>query len=172
MRPNVEILDTLRALRGRCTAFLVAFLLLLCATNARAWKVTTHMILAERAAASVADPDLRQTLIANVNYLRGGAVGPDLFYAPNFRIHLLQGSRSDLAHYCDTKALALAMLQHAGSDERLRAFAYGWLSHNVQDAVAHPWVNGFVHVKLWRVRPVSTAEQADTTYEMSIDPRP
>lgn len=55
MRTSVEVLDTL-AFRGRRTRVFVALLLLFCPSTARAWKVTTHMILAERAAASLDDP--------------------------------------------------------------------------------------------------------------------
>jgi hypothetical protein len=116
--------------------------LLVCGSvpGAEAWKVTTHMVLAERAARGVEDLDLRDTLLSNLAYLHAGSIGPDLHYA----LPLRNDSYSDLAHYCRTDALAGGMLRAAGADSRLRAFAYGWLSHNVGDSVAHPWVNGFV----------------------------
>ncbi len=59
-------------------------------------------------------------------------MGPDLWYPtpPLWQY-------SDLAHYCETDQLAKALLARAGSP-RAVAFAYGWLSHNVTDSVAHP----------------------------------
>src|SRR5262245_2432375 len=109
---------------------------LLVPTRAAAWKVTTHMIIAERSAAALEDAALRHTLVSNIDYLRAGSIGPDVFYAPHFRNPVLSpvdSHYSDLAHYCRTGALALALIAGAGNDERLKAFAYGWLSHNVRE---------------------------------------
>ncbi len=109
------------------------------ASEVKAYKVTTHMVAAQKAAELLPDSPLKTTLLGNMQYLRAGAVGPDVFYASVYLAHY-----SDLAHYCKTDALATAMLAGAGGDAQLKAFALGWYSHNVQDSVAHPWVNGFV----------------------------
>lgn len=108
------------------------------AWNAAAWKPTTHQEAAVAAAVSL-DPSnpLRPELLANERYVRAGAIGPDLWYgAPVFMRY------SDMAHYCRTDELAKALRDTATTAQE-RAFAYGWLSHNVADSVAHPWVNGF-----------------------------
>ncbi len=130
------------------------FGLLLFAPDANAWKVTTHMVVTERGATNVKDDALRQLLLnpSNIDDLRGGAIGPDIFYFPysnlSFLVQKLTGYQydpafSDLAHYCQTDELARNMLASAKSD-REKAFAYGWLAHNLEDSVAHAWVNGFV----------------------------
>lgn len=126
--------------------------LLVVAQNAEAWKVTTHMVAAERGAKEVKDDALRALLLANLDFLRGGAVGPDIFYFPSSNLSFIpqkltgyhyDPAFSDLAHYCQTDELARNMIDSAKSD-REKAFAYGWLAHNLEDSVAHPWVNGFV----------------------------
>lgn len=112
--------------------------LLTCAVNrALAWTMATHQKAASGAATALPPGALRDLLLANEGYLRGGAVGPDIFYWAH-------GSSlySKLAHYCKTDELAKAMLAAARSDQA-KAFAYGWFSHNVADSVAHPWVNGY-----------------------------
>ncbi len=118
---------------------LLAGLLLAGAPIALAWKPTTHQQAAVEGAAGLPSTNhLRGELLNNERYLRGGAMGPDLWYP---RLELWR--YSDLAHYCETDTLAQNMLSRATTPQQL-AFAYGWLSHNVADSVAHPWVNDFV----------------------------
>lgn len=47
---------------------------------------------------------------------------------------------TDLVHNKQTARYAEALLRHAHSDEQ-RAYAYGYLSHFVSDAVGHGWTN-------------------------------
>jgi hypothetical protein len=107
-----------------------------------AWKPLTHAVQAFKTADSLPlDDPLRARLIENLPYLEAGSVGPDLFYA---LMPAREALLSDVAHYCKTSDLAEAMLAKAGGNPKLEAYALGWLSHNVADSVAHPWVNGFV----------------------------
>jgi hypothetical protein len=122
------------------------------ASPALAWKPLTHGVQAWKVVEALpVDDPLRTRLTDNLAYLEGGAVGPDVFYA---LIPAREALLGDVGHYCKTSDLAAAMLSRAGSNPKLEAFALGWLSHNVADSVAHPWVNGFVGAPftsgLWR----------------------
>src|SRR5262245_14675600 len=113
-----------------------------------AWKVTTHMAVAEMAYAR-SDDTVRTRFAPHLRYLRAGAMGPDLFYFPPTVVNVPYkapqhfGYWSNLAHYCQTDTLVRSLGANTAGDPELLAFVYGWFGHNVQDSVAHPWVNGW-----------------------------
>ncbi|MFC1759239.1 zinc dependent phospholipase C family protein [Planctomycetota bacterium] len=72
------------------------------------------------------------------NAFRTGAIAPDAGYM-SLRCRWL----SDLAHYVSTADLMRCLLQSASSDIEL-AFALGWASHVVGDAIIHPLINRLV----------------------------
>jgi len=100
--------------------------------------VTLHFLLADRvldgrgarsgsAPFSIRDP-------AALNAFRQGALGPDMGYFPGGHRFL-----SDLAHCVRSGDLCRALMETART--RLeRAFAAGWLTHVLGDALIHPWV--------------------------------
>lgn len=120
----------------------LALAALMCCRDAWAWKPITHADQVDRVIDSLPEDDPLR-MIENRRYAYAGASGPDMFY---FLFPSRDALLSDLAHYCKTDKLAGKILveAEAGGDPRLRAFALGWMSHNVGDSVAHPWVNGFV----------------------------
>lgn len=104
-------------------------LALVVAPQASAWKVTTHMVVVTKAAARVEDSALREILLSNLDSLRAGAAGPDLFYFPyvlpsafgEYPAYadphwVLNTKFSDRAHYCSTNVLALNMISLAGNE--------------------------------------------------------
>ena len=70
-----------------------------------------------------------------VNALFHGALGPDMGYFPGAD-DLLSG----LAHYLRPVTLARAMLDRAESTIE-QAYAWGWVTHVLADALIHPIVN-------------------------------
>ncbi len=100
--------------------------------------VTLHLVLADRAlgrwrdAASAPPVDLDDPVVLNAFW--HGAVGPDLGYFPGGHRLL-----SDLAHCVRTGALVRALLRSA-EDACERAFALGWLTHFLGDALIHPLI--------------------------------
>ena len=70
-----------------------------------------------------------------VDALYLGAVAPDSGYYPGAQPFI-----TDLAHYLHTGALTRNLLAEAYT-ERERAFAWGWASHVLVDALVHPAVN-------------------------------
>jgi hypothetical protein len=100
--------------------------------------VTLHIVLAERALSlweggAAPAPFALDDPVA-LNAYRHGAVGPDLGYFPG-------GDRvlSDLAHCVRTGALTRALLRTAATPAE-RAFATGWLTHFLADALIHPLI--------------------------------
>lgn len=86
---------------------------------------------------------VKHTMEANLEYAKGGAIGPDL---GNFS---LGWNSANAAHYCCSGDLARQMLQLATTPQD-EAFAYGWMVHVAADSVGHPWVNSRVCQRLGR----------------------
>lgn len=100
--------------------------------------VTLHLLLAERTLESWAlDPDRAPFELGDprqVQAFQQGALGPDLGYFPGGHAFL-----SDLAHLVRSGDLTRQLL--AGSRHPLeRAFAWGWTTHVLADALVHPLV--------------------------------
>jgi len=64
-----------------------------------------------------------------------GCLGPDMGMFPGG-----ESLFSDLAHYVRSGELARAMIRCATSDTS-RAFAWGWATHVLADALIHPFIN-------------------------------
>jgi hypothetical protein len=90
-----------------------------------------HLILASRVLA--AGPDLTDRAARAAFF--AGAVAPDMGYCPG-------GDRftSDLAHYVRSGRLARSLAASAG-DPAAAAFARGWATHVLADALVHPLIN-------------------------------
>ncbi|MBA4192185.1 MAG: hypothetical protein C0467_29770 [Planctomycetaceae bacterium] len=76
----------------------------------------------------ITNPELRRTFLA-------GCLGPDMGMFPGG-----ESLFSDLAHYVRSGELARAMIRCATSDTS-RAFAWGWATHVLADALIHPFIN-------------------------------
>ena len=97
----------------------------------------THMAIVDDV---LKDPrlngEIRRILEEYIDYAKGGAVGPDMFYFPYKRY-------ANIAHYCSPTDLARKMIKDAkarGRPEEI-AYAYGWLLHVVTDVEIHKFVN-------------------------------
>lgn len=90
--------------------------------RAEGWTMATHQKAASGAASALPPGALRDLLLDNEGYLRGGAVGPDIFYlAPGSKLY------SDLAHYWTSWQRRCSL--RPGRSDTANAFAYGWFSH-------------------------------------------
>lgn len=72
---------------------------------------------------------------ANRNAFLHGAIGPDMGFFPGANRLI-----SELAHTDRAGDLTSGLAQHARNETEL-AFAYGWATHIVADAVFHPHIN-------------------------------
>jgi hypothetical protein len=90
-------------------------------------------LLADREILQDFPADLERSLVRQTFYL--GSVAPDMGMLPGGDPFV-----SNLAHYIRSGSLC-AQLVDASLDEVDRAFAWGWLSHCLADALIHPLVN-------------------------------
>lgn len=104
---------------------LVIVLVSVLASPVSAWGELTHNAITSRLTG------VPNQVLTYPSYVRGGDVGPDMF-------DFLPGSEgySNLAHTQKTADLVRNMLNISSKDWE-KAFAYGWLSHDVSDIIGH-----------------------------------
>ena len=137
--------------------------LLLYSCDALAWGLYTHVYFAQQLvwAIPLADPRFRRAARALPGWLMAGACLPDLS---------LTGHHAGAGEFRDTHQWdgALAMLEHAGSDEE-RALALGFACHLLVDIIAH---NHYVpaHEKMWPNIPLLTHAACEWAMDAHIRP--
>jgi hypothetical protein len=104
-------------------------LLVLCPTIAWAWTPGTHILLGEAVlrSAQLLPPAIAALLRAHPHDFLYGSIAADTSIAKKY---------AKFGRHCHSWVVGLEILDQA-RDERVRAFAYGYLAHLAADAVAH-----------------------------------
>ncbi len=147
---------------------LVIVLVSVLASPASAWGVLTHNAITSRLTG------VPNQVLTYPSYVRGGDGGPDMF-------DFLPGSEgySYLAHTQKTADLVRNMLIISSKDWE-KAFAYGWLSHDVSDIIGHrdyvniivggPYsVNPTLHTNIEIGGDANIASSASTSFSVPYD---
>ena len=113
----------------------------------------SHMLISQKVLSELAESDLKNYLMGNLEFIYVGSVGPDLPYLSILDTDLFKQEKkvADLFHYTDTDQIVLRGLQKVKSSKEsleIRAaqftFLMGYGSHVIIDGVIHPYVRDMV----------------------------
>ena len=133
------------------TSFQLLTFLLFCliTSSAKAFRPVAHIIIQRTIAEKLPEGNLfKQAMEKHPDYAAWGAVGPDISYIPKRPLLPKFGykrkmarllNNADLVHYYKTGKFCTELVKRAiaAKDERLIAFAAGWITHVAGDFGAH-----------------------------------